>query len=349
MTALPTTAAQRVAPRPLFVAGALAIVYVVWGSTYLAIRVMVVDMPALLSAGARFVLAGALLAAVLVGRSGVRRLAASRAQLLGCATLGLLLPVLGNGLVTVAEKLGASSGLAALMVASVPLWVMVFRAVTGDPPGVVTVTGVLLGFGGLVWLIAASGLEGSLPLLAAVLLVVAPLCWSLGSWSQPRLALPRDPFVTTTYEMLFGGVFLRAAGRAAGERLGSVSSYALSSWLAWGYLVVFGSLVAFTAYVWLLNAAPVSLVATYAYVNPVVAVFLGWLVLAEPLTAPIVLGGAVVVAAVAVVVSAERRPRRRLIGRSPRHDTLGPVAPRPDGSERVTALSTDGPAPPAGR
>lgn len=319
MTNTIAPAVQRVPPGPWLVAAALAIVYVVWGSTYLGIAVMVVDMPALLSAGSRFVLAGVLLALILALRSGVRRLAVPPAQLLGCAAIGLLLPALGNGLVTVAEQAGAGSGFAALMVASVPLWVMVFRALTGDRPGGVTVAGVLLGFSGLVWLVAASGLDGAVPLVGAALLVVAPLCWSIGTWAQPRLSLPADPFVTTTYEMLFGGVFLLLGGMLAGERF-ALSSYSVSSWLAWSYLVVFGSLVAFTAYVWLLHHAAVSMVATYAYVNPVVAVFLGWLVLAEPLTAPVVLGGAVVVAAVAVVVSAERGDGRRARSRTPLPD-----------------------------
>ena len=127
--------------------------------------------------------------------------------------------------------------------------------------------------------------------------------------TQPRLPLPKDAFVLTVYEMLFGSFWLLAFAALRGEHVLPVSA-PLDAWLAWAYLVMFGSVVAFTAYVWVLSVAPISLVATYAYVNPVVAVFLGWLVLSEPVTLPIVLGGGIVVAAVAIVVSAERRSNR---------------------------------------
>jgi len=300
--------------KPLLVALALSIVYVVWGSTYLAIRIMVEDMPALLAAGGRYLLGGLLLGALLVllplrGTGGLRRLRVTPAELAGTALLGLLLPVLGNGVVTIAEQRGAPSGITALLIAAVPLWVMVYRLASGDRPGRWTVAGVLIGFGGLAYLVLSTGVGGPVPVGAALLIVAASMAWSFGSWVQPRLRLPRDPFVTTVWEMLFGGGIMVVAGLLSGERL-APGSYAASSWWAWGYLVVFGSVVAFSAYVWVLAHAPISLVATYAYVNPVVAVFLGWLVLSEPVTTPIALGGAVVVASVAVVVGSERRPRR---------------------------------------
>jgi drug/metabolite transporter (DMT)-like permease len=292
----------------MLVALALGIVYVVWGSTYLAIRVMVEDMPPMLSAGARYFFAALLLGGLLALRFGVSRLRVTWAELAGSALLGLLLPVLGNGVVTIAEQRGAPSGIAALLVAAVPLWVILYRLLSGDRPGRWTVAGVLIGFLGLAYLVLSTGIGGPVPIGASLLVVFATLAWSFGSWFQPRLRLPRDPFVTTVWEMATGGVILVVAGLASGERL-ELASYAQSSWWAWGYLVVFGSVVAFSAYVWVLVNAPISLVATYAYVNPVVAVFLGWLILAEPVTLPIVVGGAVVVGAVVVVVRAER-PRR---------------------------------------
>jgi drug/metabolite transporter (DMT)-like permease len=126
---------------------------------------------------------------------------------------------------------------------------------------------------------------------------------------QPRLWLPEDVFVTTVYEMLFGGIMLVALGLVSGERF--TGSYDARTWIALAYLVVFGSVIAFTAYVWLVANAPISFVATYAYVNPVVAVFLGWLVLSEPLTGAVLAGGGIVVLAVALVIGAER-PRRKL-------------------------------------
>jgi drug/metabolite transporter (DMT)-like permease len=301
--------AKRSAPAasPLLVAVALGIVYVVWGSTYLAIRVVVRDLPTLASASWRFLVASAILATILMIRGGWRRMATSPRQLLGCAVLGLLLPALGNGLVSVGENDGAPSGIAALIVAAVPLWIIIYRVVTGDVPPRRTIVGVLLGFGGLVGLITASGIDGAVPVVPCLVIVVATLCWSFGSWSMPRLSLPADPFVTAVYEMLFGAVALALMALIDGESLvpGGASA---KSWLAWVYLVVFGSVVAFTAYVWVLNSAPISLVSTYAFVNPVVAVFLGWLILSETVTVAIVLGGAVAVVGVAVVVSSERRP-----------------------------------------
>jgi drug/metabolite transporter (DMT)-like permease len=287
------------------VALALGIVYVVWGSTYLAIRLMVEDMPPLVSAGARYLAATAIMAALLSLRSGWRTLTVTRAEFAGCALLGVLLPAGGNGLVTVAERHGAPSGIAALLVAAVPLWVVCYRFAAGDRPSRRTLSGVLLGFAGLAYLIASTGFGGHVKVTACLIIVVATLCWSFGSWFQARLALPSDPFVTTTYEMLTGGAVLLAGGLVGGERI-SVHSYTGSSWLAWGYLVTFGTVVAFSAYVWVLSNAPISLVATYAYVNPVVAVFLGWLIVSEPLTWPILIGGAVVVGAVAIVVGSER-------------------------------------------
>lgn len=290
---------------------ALGIVYVVWGSTYLAIRVVVEDMPALAAASWRYLAAGVLLALVLVVRGGPARLRISGRAAVSCALIGLLLPALGNGLVSVGESMGAPSGITALLIAAVPLWVIVFRAATGDRPPARTATGVLMGFAGLILLVAATGLGGHVDLAASLVITVAAVFWSLGSWATPKLELPPDAFVATAYEMAFGGVWLLVLATLRGEDVVPGAAPA-SSWFALAYLITFGSVVAFTAYVWVLTVAPVSLVATYAYVNPVVAVFLGWLILSEPITAPIVAGGSIVVAAVALVVSSERRPRRRL-------------------------------------
>ena len=293
------------APRPVLVALALGIVYVVWGSTYPAIRVVVEDMPPLLPAGARFTAAAALLAAGLALRHGARHLAVSPRQLGGCAVVGLLLPAGGNGLVTLGESRDVPAGVAALLIASVPLWVIVLRSSFGDRPGARTVVGVLVGFAGLAGLTLSTGLSGAVSFGGSALILLAALSWSVGSWAQPRLPLPKEPFVMAVYEMLAGGLALMVAGAVRGESI-NVSEYSTPSILAWAYLVVFGSIVAFTAYVWVLQHAAISLVATYAYVNPVVAVALSWLVLSEPVTLPIAVAGAVVVGSVALVVSSER-------------------------------------------
>ncbi|MBM0124012.1 EamA family transporter [Pimelobacter simplex] len=288
------------------VATALAIVYVVWGSTYLGIRVVVEEMPPLTGMGARFVAAGLLLGAVLRLR-GVR-LGVTRAELLGAALLGLMLPLLGNGLVAIGESKGAPSGVAALLVAAVPLWVVAYRLTSGDRPRGWSVLGVLLGFVGLAWLVLGGRGQGDVPLVGAAFVLAASGFWAFGSWVQPRLTLPKDPFVLAVHEMWTGGAMMVALGLAVGESP-TPFAYDARTWLAWSYLVVIGSMVGFSAYVWLLANAPIGLVATYAYVNPVVAVFLGWALLDEPITSAVLVGGLVIVAAVAVVITVERPPK----------------------------------------
>ncbi|MFL6157300.1 MAG: EamA family transporter [Marmoricola sp.] len=298
--------------RPAAAAGlvaiALVVVYLVWGSTYLAIRVMVKEAPPLTSSGARYVVAAALLGLLLASRGGLARLRVTRNELVGCALVGLFLPVLGNGLVSVGEDHGAPSGVTALLIALAPLMIAVFRFSSGDRPRPTSVLGVLLGLVGLGYLVIA-GRSGTadehVPVGAALIILVASTFWAFGSWVQPRLTLPKDAFVMTVHEMWTGGVILLVAGLLRGERPHPLD-YSAHIWLAWGYLVVFGSMLAFTAYVWLLGNAPISLVATYAYVNPVVAVVLGALILDEPITPAILVGGAVIVVAVAIVISVER-------------------------------------------
>ncbi len=314
-------ATTKLPPRLGLVIAALGAVYVVWGSTYLGIRIVVEEAPPLMAGGLRFMTAGLLLGLILAVRGGVRRLAVTWRQLAGASLLGLMLPMLGNGLVSVGENLGAPSGVTALLIAVVPLWIVVFRMAGGDVPGPMSLVGVLLGFCGLAYLVLAGRAEGGreLTLLAAGIIVFASTCWSLGSFVQPRLWLPEDVFVTAVYEMVAGGTVMVLVGLASGERF--TADYSARTWTALAYLVVFGSMVAFTSYVWLLANAPISLVATYAYVNPVVAVFLGWLVLSEPLTGPVVIGGGIVVLAVAIVITAER-PRKKPLPETPQPDQV---------------------------
>ena len=288
------------------VAAALLVVYVVWGSTYLGIRIVVEEADPLTSMGLRYAVAGLILGVVLALRSGVSRLAITRRELVGCAVLGLLLPLLGNGMVAVAESNGATSGYTALLIAVTPLAIVVFRTIEHDRPRTMTLVGVLVGFAGLaVLVLLGRGETDSVPLGPALLVLFAGTCWALGSYVQPRLWLPRDAFVIAVYEMVLGGLMLTASGVAVGQEVSL--DHSSRTLLALGYLVVFGSVLAFTAYVWLIANAPISLVATYAYVNPVVAVLLGWLILGERLTVPMLVGGTIVVAAVAVVITSERR------------------------------------------
>ena len=318
---------------------ALVVVYLVWGSTYLGIRVLVGFVPPLLAMGVRFLCAGILLAAFLAVRHGPGILRVPPRRLLPAAAVGVLLLTCGNGGVAVAEQT-VPSGLAALLVAEVPLWLVCLRLLARDTPRRATMAGTALGFGG----IAILALPGSHPagtaLWGVLLIIDATVCWSSGSFATPRLPMPSQPFVAAAYEMLMAGAVLVAAGAATGEG-GNVHLAAVPprAWLALAYLIVFGSLVAFSAYVWLLRNAPLSLIATYAYVNPVVAVVLGALILGEHVTLPILIGGAVVVAGVGLVVSAER-PRRRAAYRPGPPGPPSPTMPRPAGPRASARPST---------
>ncbi|MFB7100119.1 EamA family transporter [Streptomyces hydrogenans] len=285
---------------------ALGIVYVVWGSTYLGIRIVVETVPPFLASGSRFIVAGLLLAALVAWRHGPAALKVDRRRLGSAALVGLLLILGGNGLVNLAETT-VPSGLAALLIAVVPVWVVLLRTAAGERPGLGAYGGVLIGLGGLA-VLTLPGLSGDVGIGGVLLVVLAALLWAAGSVSSARLPMPANPFTASVYEMLAGGVGGIAVGLLRGEHHGfDPGAVSTGSWLALGYLVVFGSLIAFTAYAWLLQSAPVSLAATYAYVNPVVAVLLGVLILGEALTWPILLGGAIVVAAVCLIVSTERR------------------------------------------
>lgn len=286
---------------------ALGLVYVIWGSTYLAIAIAVQTLPPLFSAGLRFCIAGLVLLAWVAARRGVR---VGREQLIGASIVGLLLLVGGNGFVFLAERT-VPSGLTALIIASVPLWIVLLRRVAGERIHPSTFVGVAVGFGGVAFLVIPRGSSGEVDIAGLVMLLVATTSWALGTFLAPRLRMPRDGLLSTALQQLAGGVVLVLAGAAVGE-LGHLdaATFSTSSLLAMAYLVVFGSLVAFTAYSWLLQHAPVSLVATYAYVNPVVAVLLGALFLAEPITPSILVGAAIIVAAVAFIVSREGARQR---------------------------------------
>lgn len=289
---------------------ALWIVYVVWGSTYLAIAYVVDTVPPLLGMGLRFLAAAALVLTYVAVRRGPGALRVTRRQARNAAVVGLLLLLGGNGGVALAESKELPSGLAALLVAVIPLWVVLLRWLRHDPPSERTVAGVGLGFVGLALLLLPGARPDGVALVAVGIVLVGAFLWSLGSVFASDADLPRDGLTTAALEMAAGGAALLVVGYARGERL-DVDAVSTSSWLALAYLVLFGSLLAFTAFSWLLSVAPVSQVATYAYVNPVVAVGLGALLRGEQLTPLTVVGGAVTVLAVAVVVREEGRRRRR--------------------------------------
>lgn len=287
---------------------ALGIVYLVWGSTYLAIAIAVQTLPPLFYSGVRFGLAGLILAAWLAFRGVDLRV--SRREVAGAAIVGTLMLAVANGLVNVAERT-VPSGVAALIVASIPLWIVVYRMVAGERVGRDLLAGVFLGLLGVAILVVPGGLNGTIDPLGAILLFIATLSWALGTFLSPRLATPRNALVSTAYQMLAGGVVLMVVAVAKGE-IAHVdpSTFSLRSLVAFAYLVLFGSLVAFSAYTWLLQNASVSLVSTYAFVNPVVAVVLGALILGESVTTNVLIGAAVIVIAVAFIVFRQNAARR---------------------------------------
>jgi drug/metabolite transporter (DMT)-like permease len=185
---------------------------------------------------------------------------------------------------------------------------VVVMLLAGQHPRALTVVGVLVGFAGLGVLLLGGNASDGFPLGPSLIVVLSANCWALGSFLQPRLLLPSDTFVTAAFELVLGGLMLTAAGQLGGEHV--TWDYPATTWIVLAYLTA-SSTIAFTTYVWLLDHAPISLVSTHAYVNPVIAVGLAWLLLSEPLTWPIVVGGSVVVIAVVIVIQAERVGRLR--------------------------------------
>lgn len=288
---------------------AFAIVYLVWGSTYLAIHYAIQTIPPLLMASARFLVAGAILYLWYMFRGGVMPTAL---QWRNTVIVGTLLLLGGNGAVVWAE-LTVPSGTAALLVAIVPLWLVLldwFRPGGRRPaPGVLL--GVLAGLVGMVVLVGPESLHGRGPVdvRGAVALILGSLSWAAGSLFARHNVLPRSQVATSALEMLSGGAACLVAGLAMGEgsalHVAAISRASLAGYL---YLVLFGSIIAFSAYSWMVQHAAPAAVGTYAYVNPIVAVFLGWLIAGESVTPRMIIGAAIIVAAVGIITVMANRP-----------------------------------------
>jgi drug/metabolite transporter (DMT)-like permease len=293
---------------PALIWPALGAVYVVWGSTYLAIREAVLTLPPLLMASVRFLVAGGLLYAWAIRRGNRVADRPGWSQWQAASIAGVLLLLVGNGGVVLAER-SVPTGVAALVIATIPLWMAIIdRVFFGQRLALQAIVGLVLGFGGLGLLVGGTG-SGKLDLAGMSTLLAAAVGWSIGSMYSKRAPLPARPLVATAMEMLAGGVALAIAGAIHGEFANiHPERFSTASLLGLSYLIVFGSWVAFSAYVWLLRSAPISLVSTYAYVNPVVAVFLGWAFLSERITPRTVVAGAVILAAVALMLSARKIP-----------------------------------------
>lgn len=300
-------------PSTAAVAVALLIVYLVWGSTYLGIAVVIKTMPPLLAAGLRYGIAGIIMLVAVVALARLRRGATTAerptgAQWRSAVIIGILLLLGGNGGVVLGE-LFIASGIAAVLVAMEPIWLAAYDAVLRRRrPSALVVGGLVAGIIGVaVLLVPVEGLEGLDPL-GVGLVVLAGISWAAGSIYSRHASLPSSGLLATGMEMLAGGAALALGGVLLGE-VGrtDISTFSTESVVALAYLVVFGSIVAFTAYTWLLANVPVSVVATYAYVNPIVAVALGALILSEPITLRTVVAAVIIIGAVVAMVSG--RPR----------------------------------------
>ena len=301
--------AKRTSPRAQILLAFLA-VYVIWGSTYLFIRFAVATMPPFLMAGVRFLIAGAILYLWLRLRGGERpKLVHWRSALI----VGGLLLLGGNGIVSWAEQ-QVPSGLAALLIAAVPLWMVLFDWLRpgGVRPTGLTVVGLVIGFAGVILLATQAESSGAGPQLIGILaLLVATICWAIGSLYARSAPFPGTQLLGTGMEMLGGGALLIVIATATGE-WGQVHLEAISlkSALALAFLIIFGSLVAFSAYVWLLHHVSAARASTYAYVNPVVAVFLGWAFANEAVSWVTIASAAIIIAAVALITVARARSER---------------------------------------
>jgi drug/metabolite transporter (DMT)-like permease len=307
-----TTAPQPSAPRPQQSSTSLLVafgaVYLIWGSTYLAIRVGVESFPPLLLAGARHLVFGILFYPLLRWKTGIRP---TRAHWRTAVVTGLLLLFVGNGGVCVAEQT-VPSGVTALLVATVSLWMVLVDWLRpgGTRPVSRVVAGLLLGFAGLALLVGPKNLGGSgrVNPIGVGILAVASLAWACGSLYSKHGALPSSPLLGAAMQSLCGGMVLWIAAFASGEvRSLHLAAVSTRSWLALGYLIAFGSMMGFTAYVYILKKSTATRVATYAFVNPVVALFLGWLLASESITLRTILAAAVILAAVLLVITAPAR------------------------------------------
>jgi drug/metabolite transporter (DMT)-like permease len=283
---------------------AFGAVYVIWGSTYLAIRWAIDTMPGFLMAGTRFLVAGAVLYAWGRWRGAP---GPTLANWRDAAIVGSLLLVGGNGGVVWAEQY-VPSGLTALLVATEPLWVVLldWARPKGTRPTGGEMLGLILGFGGVVLLIGPVNVGGAhVDPVGGLVLIGATLSWAVGSLYSRGAKVPQSPFLTTGMNMLAGGLLLTLVGTMSGEwRAVDVAAISTRSWLSLLYLIVFGAIVGFTAYLWILRKATLATASTYAYVNPAVAVFLGWALAGEAITPRIVTAAAVIVGSVVIITLA---------------------------------------------
>ncbi len=295
--------------------GPLIMLWIIWGSTYMGIALMVKSMQPLLGSGSRFITASLVLGTVVLLVKGPSAFHVTRAQVRGAAFMGVSILGLSIGILSLAQRY-VPSGIAALIVSVMPLWIIFFRLRAGDRPSRLTSLGVGIGLIGLVVMLlpggttSVSGASTTEVALWSIAIAFGSFSWAFFSYRSTNYAQPKEPMTTAVIELAAAGVLLVIVGALIGERwdFGVITT---ESWVGWWYLVA-ASALAYGAFVWLLNNAPMSLVSTYAYVNPVVAVILGLVILNEAITSDVVVGLSIVVGGVVLVVTGERRTRLRL-------------------------------------
>ena len=290
---------------------ALLALYTVWGSTYLAIRFAVETIPPFFMAGTRFLISGAIL---FIWRRAAGDAMPTKRQWRSTAIVGIFLLLGGNGLVSFAEQY-VPSGITALIIGSMPMWLVMIEAMRpgGVKPTLLAILGLLIGFGGIFLLIGPAELTGAghtLNPLGVGTLLAAAFLWSIGSIYSRNADMPQSSLMATGAEMLTGSLAIFLVSGLTGEWRGlNLADVTTSSWLGLLYLIAIGSLIGFVSYIWLLKNAPVSLVATYAYVNPLVAVFLGAWLADEALNARILVAGLVIIGSVVLINQTKSKPR----------------------------------------
>ena len=292
------------------VALGLGTMYIAWGTTYIGIAFTIETMPPLMSMSFRFVAASAALFVFIALRNGVAALKLNRKQFSSAMFLGVLMLGTGLGTMALAEEV-VPIGVASLIVAAMPIWTALFRTIDKDRPRLLSLVGIAAGLIGIAIIMlpgqtqARPGAVGASVTFWMFVILFGNLCWSLGSFITPRMETPSNPLVLSTYEMAGAAVALFIAGLIKHEQITDFADASARSWGGWVYLVTVGSLIGYTVYTWLLENTPITLVSTFAYVNPIVAVALGIVIFNEDVTANILIGGVIVIASVAIVVAVE--------------------------------------------
>lgn len=325
---MPTTHETR--PGPSLISAGMLVLYVVWGSTYLAIAIAVDTFPPFIMAAIRFGLAGIILLTWSILRERRSFVWPTRREWRDSAIVGALLLGGGMGFVAWGEQT-IPSGIAALIIATMPVWIAVLGGIfLGERLPRLAVAGILVGFAGVAILVGPSafGGVGAMDPAGVAAILLSPIAWASGSlFASHRASLPNRPLVATGAQMVTGGAVLAVMALVTGEwQAFDPAAISRDSFLAFVYLTIVGSLLAYTTYSWLLGVAPLPLVSTYAYVNPIVAVILGWLILQEPIDARTLIAGAIIVVAVVLIVTSRGRMTR------PASQTVSAVTPPPGSS-----------------